>query len=71
MKKVDVIVSRLTTYDEDELLYYTKVGLNNPDRNLLFIAVGDSVKQSKSMANRLAKLYQSQFLTPKTLVKDL
>ena len=59
--KPKVIVSKLTTYDEDEMVYCTKVGLNNQERTLLFIAIGNTIKKSKSLAYRLAKLYQSQF----------
>ena len=49
-------VSPITTYDHDDLLYYTKIGQNNPEMSLFCIAAGKTLTISRERAINLAKL---------------
>ncbi len=54
MKKI--IVSPVTVFDEDNMLFETKVGEKNGKMDLLFSAWGSTEKESKDRANELVKL---------------
>ena len=48
------IISPITTYDEDEQLYYTKVGVDN--MQLHYIVCGQSKSISRERAENLVSL---------------
>lgn len=50
------IVSPLTSYDEDQQLYYTYVGLDNRFKSLLYSCWGMTEKESRERAEALVKL---------------
>lgn len=50
------IISPITTYNEDELLYETKIGLDDKRMSLLYIAFGKSEETSKERAQNIADL---------------
>ncbi len=54
--KYKYIISPVTTFDEDEYLYYTKVGLNSEGMPLHYIVCGLSEDISRSRAQSLANL---------------
>lgn len=49
-------ISNVTTYDSDDLLYYTKIGKNNPEMTLFCIAAGKSVRESRTNAEKIVQL---------------
>jgi hypothetical protein len=53
-----VIVSKISTYDHDDQLWYTKVGLDETDMPLLAIAAGKTVTESKERANQIKDFFQ-------------
>ena len=50
------IISKLTTYDSDDLLYYTKIGQNNTEMTLFCIVAGKTATESRSKAEKLLEL---------------
>lgn len=50
------IISKLTTYDSDDLLYYTKIGQNNHEMTLFCIVAGKTATESRSKAEKLLEL---------------
>ena len=56
MTKNEIIVSKLTTYDSDESLYYTKIGENDKEMSLFCIVAGKTVGESRSKAKKLAEI---------------
>ena len=50
------IISPVTSYDQDEELWFTKVGTNGKDMPLLFISAGKTKEESQENANRLVRL---------------
>lgn len=57
------IISPVTTFDEDEYLYYTKVGLNSEGMPLHYIVCGLSEDISRSRAQSLVDLLNSMVIT--------
>lgn len=57
--KSKYIVSSISTYDEDEFLYYTKVGIDAEGLPLHYIACGLSEEISRQRAEALAELLNS------------
>lgn len=53
------IISPITTYNEDELLYETKVGYNSIGMPLHYIVLGLSEDISRQRAMQLAELLNS------------
>lgn len=53
------IISPVTDYREDELLYETKVGLNSKDMPLHYIVCGLSYDISRERAQQLCDLLNS------------
>lgn len=53
------VVSKLTYYDSDDCLWYTKIGLNDKEMTLYCIVAGKTLKSSVSRAENLAKLLNS------------
>jgi len=54
--KTELIVSKLTSYDHDDQLYYTKIGENNKEMSLFCIVAGKTITESRSKAEMLLKL---------------
>jgi hypothetical protein len=54
--KTTLIVSNLTTYDHEDLLYYTKIGESKGEMNLFCIVAGKTIKESRSKAEMLLEL---------------
>lgn len=52
----EVTASPVTVFDEDNMLFETKVGEKNGKMDLLFSAWGSTEKESKDRANELVKL---------------
>ena len=50
------IISPVTSYDQDEELWFTKVGTNGKDMPLLFISAGKTEEASRENANKLVEL---------------
>ena len=50
------IISPVTSYDQDEELWFTKVGTNGRDMPLLFISAGKTKEESQENATKLVKL---------------
>lgn len=50
------IASKLTTYDSDDLLYYTKIGENKGEKALYCIVAGKSITTSRERAENLVSL---------------
>lgn len=53
------IVSKLTSYDHEDELYYTKIGLNDDEMSLYCIVAGKSAETSKGKAENLVELLNS------------
>lgn len=49
------IVGSLTDYDEYDMLWFTKIGLDKPGLPLICIVSGESEAQSRSNANKMAE----------------
>lgn len=47
------IISPTTTYNEDELLWETKVGYDDEEKTLIFIVCGKTWLESKSRAEAI------------------
>jgi hypothetical protein len=58
------IISKLTTYDSDDQLYYTKIGQNNAEMSLFCIVAGKSIKESKERAEIVLKLLTGNVKEP-------
>ena len=56
MTKTELIVSKLTTYDSDDLLYYTKIGESKGEMSLFCIVAGKTPTESRSKAETLLEL---------------
>jgi len=54
--KTQLIVSKLTTYDHDDLLYYTKIGESKGEMSLFCIVAGKTPTESRSKAEMLLAL---------------
>lgn len=54
--KYKYIISPLTTYNEEEMLFETKVGLSSKDMPLHYIVCGLSEEISRERAQQLADL---------------
>ena len=52
----ELIVSKLTTYDSDDLLYYTKIGESKGEMSLFCIVAGKTPTESRSKAEMLLEL---------------
>lgn len=53
------IVGKLTHYDSDDCLWYTKVGVNDSKMSLYCIVAGNSIETSKARAENLVNLLNS------------
>jgi len=51
-----LIVSKLTTYDHDDLLWYTKIGESKGEMSLFCIVAGKTVTESRSKAEKLLEI---------------
>jgi len=49
-------VSKITTYDEDKLLYETYVGLTNKEMTLICSGWGKTENESRNVANSICNL---------------
>jgi hypothetical protein len=49
-------ISKITTYDEDKLLYETYVGLTNKEMTLICSSWGQTVIESRQVANSICNL---------------
>ena len=47
------LISKITTYDSDENLYFTKVGTDEKDMPLHFICAGKTESESQERAKKL------------------
>ena len=56
MAQTELIVSKLTTYDSDDLLYYTKIGESKGEMSLFCIVAGKTPTESRSKAETLLEL---------------
>lgn len=56
MAQTELIVSKLTTYDSDDLLYYTKIGESKGEMSLFCIVAGKTPTESRSKAEMLLEL---------------
>lgn len=56
MPENQYIVGKLTSYDSDDLLWYTKIGKNNAEMTLFCIVAGKSIEESRKNAERLVSL---------------
>ena len=54
--KTQLIVSKLTTYDSDDLLWYTKIGESKGEMSLFCIVAGKTPTESRSKAEMLLEL---------------
>ncbi|HRC03174.1 MAG TPA: hypothetical protein PLJ18_12025 [Niabella sp.] len=61
MKKFTV--STVTTYDSDDMLYYTKIGTNGKDMPLYCIAAGKTITESRTRAEQLGEILTAHFKT--------
>ena len=52
-------ISNLTTYDSDDLLYYTKIGKTNKEMSLFCIVAGKTYSESRQNAISLLKILNS------------
>lgn len=50
------IISPITTYDSDDCLWYTKVGLNNPEMTLYGNIAGKTPVESRFQAISLVEM---------------
>jgi len=50
------IISPVTSYDQDEELWFTKVGTNGRDMPLLFISAGKTPEESRERAEKIITL---------------
>ena len=50
---ISYVISPVTLYDNDEQLYYTKVGLKGKNMDLLYTAWGKSAYESRVSAEKL------------------
>ena len=53
-------VSKITTFDEDKMLYETYVGLTNNEMTLICSAWGETEKDSRTIANCLCELLNAE-----------
>jgi len=56
------IISPITTFDEDDQLYYTKVGTEGKEMPLHFIAVGKTEDESKYRAAKIVHEIETALL---------
>lgn len=49
-------VSKITTYDEDKMLFETYVGLANKEMTLICSAFGETEQESRNVANSICNL---------------
>jgi len=57
------IVSQITSYDNDNELFETYIGLQNKEMTLLYSAWGSTEKESRLMAVRICKLLNESVKT--------
>ena len=50
---ISYVISPVTLYDNDEQLYYTKVGLKGKNMDLLYTCWGKSASESRVSAEKL------------------
>lgn len=53
--KTNYIVSHVKTYDGDQELYYTYVGLDNKNKDLLYSVWGKTAEESRGRAEELVR----------------
>jgi hypothetical protein len=53
-------VSKITTYDEDKMLFETYVGLTNKEMTLICSAFGETEQDSMAIANSLCELLNAE-----------
>lgn len=54
------IIARFSFYDDEELLWFTKVGLVNEEMDLLYVVAGKTVKESRKRAIELVELLNNR-----------
>jgi len=62
-----LIVSKLTTYDHDDMLWYTKIGENQGNMSLFCIVAGKTATESRLKAEKLLEILVKE--QGKSLVK--
>lgn len=55
-KQVQYIISKVTMYHSEHLLFETKVGLNNKNMDLHYSVWGKSVTESRERAGKLIEM---------------
>ena len=55
-KSVEYIISKITTYHSDHLLWETKVGINNKNMDLYYSVWGKSVVESRERSEKLREM---------------